>query len=76
MYTELESTWKKASVAQFEVLSRDLSQRTEESHEKPIKIANLRADIQTPDLPDTKQNADQCISEDIPYACMRHTYMH
>jgi hypothetical protein len=45
----------------FKALSRRSPRQTEENHEKPRKtsfrIANLRAEIWTRDLPNTKQNS-------------------
>jgi hypothetical protein len=37
--------WKEAVVAYFEVGNVNLPERTEKHHEKPVRVAGLRADI-------------------------------
>jgi hypothetical protein len=37
--------WKEAVMAYFQILSWHLPVGTEESHEKPVKIAGLQAEI-------------------------------
>jgi hypothetical protein len=50
MTDKLEGIWKEA------VLSRHLSERTEEMQKKPVRTAIIRAEIWTRDLPNTKQD--------------------
>jgi hypothetical protein len=45
MNDELERMWKKATMSSFKVLSRHFPGKTEETHEKPVRIAGLQADI-------------------------------
>jgi hypothetical protein len=55
MITELETVWKRAVVAWYEALSRHLPGGTEENDGRP-RMAGLRADIWTRDLPNTGHN--------------------
>jgi hypothetical protein len=52
---EWERIWKEEVVALCKVLSRYLGKRTEENHERIVRIAGLRAEIWTRYLPSTKQ---------------------
>jgi hypothetical protein len=49
--------WTEAVVAQFKVISRHLTAGTEENHDK-LRIAGLRAEIGTRDLPNSNTKED------------------
>jgi hypothetical protein len=42
---ELKGMWKEAIFAELKVVFRNLSRRTKENHEKPFRIAGVRAEI-------------------------------
>jgi hypothetical protein len=55
MNNELESMWKEAVIAQFNVLSRNLSGGTGEYHENLSQDSQLRGEISTRYPSNTKQ---------------------
>jgi hypothetical protein len=55
---ELERIWKEAAVFYFKVLSRNFHGGTKENHTKKpsVIVAGLRTEIDTQNLPNTKQD--------------------
>jgi hypothetical protein len=58
MTNDFERMWKEVVVAKFKVVFQHWLGRAEVNHENFVRIAGLRAEIWTRDLPNTKQDRD------------------